>query len=167
MLSLTMKKSDINARLVRRDPNYCLVVEFENSVPPLVWHLDLEKMPSFTLSMRGSGEDWALGIVEHKSEFTPVAHFDNREEAADAYAAIQKTLMKRPYGHKFSFGRFVAFVIVALLAFIIGSGLYSKWQSYREESRASQIQSGDPAVQQPKTLRPGVPMSADDVLGGR
>lgn len=167
MLSLTMKKNDVNTRLVRRDPNYCLVVEFENSVPPMVWHLDLEKTPSFTLSLRGSGDDWALGIVEHKGEFTSIARFDSRDEASDAYAAVQKTIMKRPYRGGSKVGQWMLILLLMLVVYVIGSGFYEKWSENRQGGQMSQTQSGVSSVQQPQALRPGVPMSADDVLRGQ
>ncbi len=162
MLSLTMKKDEIKTRLVRREPNYCLVVDFENSVPPLVWHLDLEKTGTFTLSLRGSGDDWTLGIVESKGEFEVVARFDGREDAEDAFEAVQKALMGRPANRGGHPWRFFLILLIALATLFMASSLYSK-----REGVQTPLSGEAPPIAGPSVPRPGVPMSADDVLGGR
>lgn len=161
MLSLTMKNSGIDARLVRRDPNYCLVVDFENSVPPMVWHCDLERVSSFTLLVRGSGDDWALGLVEHKGEFVSVARFDSREDAEDAFESVQKALVHRPSGQNHVWLRWFAVLLIAAALFSGMSLLGSKTQDDTAKPSSAEMDV------QPEADQKGVPLSADEFLQGR
>lgn len=157
MISFGAKKSEVTAKLVRREPNYCLIVDFENSAPPVVWYLDLEKNPTFTLSLRGSGEDWALGITEHKADFVAVARFDNRDEAEDAFEAVQKALKRRPVCHNSSGWKWLLGIVIVVALLFVASSMFTK----KSESSPIASTNANNASVAPQY---GVPVSADDLL---
>jgi len=72
-----------------------LIVAFRMSQPRLVWRFDLEKNHSFSLALEGEEGTWELGVTSPKGEFYPVARFAAREDADQAFAAVQRALMTR------------------------------------------------------------------------
>lgn len=162
---LNSKKPDVTTKLVQREPGYCLLASFENSVPPVVWRHDLAKNPTFSLSLRGSGDDWTLGITEHtqhKADFVSIARFDNREEAEDAYAAVQKALFNKP----FRLGALVIpVVLLAVFLLVVYSFMTRNTDSNRGET-APVAPTSEISKPAPKKEF-GVPLSADEVLQGQ
>jgi hypothetical protein len=71
-----------------------LVVSFQKSTPPLIWKFDLEKNHSFTVALQGEDNDLQLGVNSARGEFTPIAHFSDRDSAEEAFMALQEILMK-------------------------------------------------------------------------
>ena len=72
-----------------------LVVAFRMSQPRLVWRFDLEKNHSFSLALEGEEGAWELGVNSPKGEFYPVARFAAREDADQAFAAVQRAMMRK------------------------------------------------------------------------
>ena len=155
MLSFTMKQTNVEAKLVMRAPGHCLVADFRDSMPPVVWQLDLTKGQNIAVALRGRDDDWSLGLVEPKGEFSTVARFDNREDAETAYTSVQKALMKGR-ACRSHFWRWVLLIIVVLVVILLATKaapflIHSASQGLPEATRSSASQLG-------------VPLPADEVL---
>jgi len=164
----TFKKSGIDARLFRRDPSYALVVDFQNSVPPAVWYCDLEKSASFSVVLRGSGDDWTLGLTTEKGDFTPIAHFDNREDAVDAFDAVHDNLMKRA---KKSYSRLWHGILVAVLVIALvlmaKTAVTALWPDVEQTPLTEGNNPATVTKPAPERTRTNVPLPADEVLLGQ
>ena len=156
MLAFTMKQTNVEAKVVKRAPGHCLVADFRDSAPPVVWQLDLAKSQNIAVALRGRDDDWSLGLIEPKGEFSTVARFDNREDAEDAYAVVQKALMKGRVCRGSSLWRW----ILAIAAIIVIVFLATKVASPLMHSE----QQGTPEVTKSSGSQLGVPLPADEVL---
>jgi hypothetical protein len=151
-----MKQANIETKLVKRAPGSCLVADFRESVPPVVWQLDLTKNPGVTVAVRGRDDDWTLGLVEPKGEFTVVARFDNRDDAEDAYAAVQKALIHGRLGSQHSFWHWILlFLIAVVVVMAVQLGVSALFGLSHDRAMDSTKSSGQQL---------GVPVPADDVL---
>jgi hypothetical protein len=145
-------KKPVEAKLVGNT----LVAVFRASDPGLIWKFDLERNHSFTLALQGEEGDLELGVTSPKGEFYPIARFGAQEDADEAFAAVQKILMRGKRGRLKTvfawFGGFIALAIVVLIA-----GHYINYGISNMKSAAG-ISSGS------ETLPEGVPLPADQVL---
>ena len=100
---LNIRQKSVQAKLVGNT----LVATFRKSNPNLIWNFDLERNHSFTLALQGEDGDFELGVTSPKGEFYPVARFASREDAEEAFSAVQKILMKHKPGRikGFCYGR--------------------------------------------------------------
>jgi len=176
-------KEPVEAKLV----GSTLVAAFHQSTPSLIWKFDLERNHSFTLALQGEEGDLELGVTSSKGEFYPVARFASREDADQAFTAVQKALMTRQYNWPKIIGSGVAALFGLFFFILIAESIASHLTSHNMQtavapsisvpmggSTASVIQPIQPASpgimptpiqQQPAaTIQNGVPMSADDVL---
>ena len=132
-----------------------LIASFGRAEPPLVWKFDLERNHSFTLALQGEEGDLELGVTSPKGEFYPIARFGAQEDADEAFAAVQKILMKGKRGRLKTFfvwfGGFIALAIVVLAASHYLGTRTSRMESVTGISGASQMPEG-------------VPLPADQVL---
>jgi hypothetical protein len=132
-----------------------LVAVFHTSDPSLIWKFDLERNHSFTLALQGEEGDLELGVTSPKGEFYPIARFGAQEDADEAFAAVQKILMKGKRGRLKTFfvwfGGFIALAIVVLAASHYLGTRTSRMESVTGISGASQMPEG-------------VPLPADQVL---
>jgi hypothetical protein len=159
MLFSCEKTSSVVARQVTRLPGSCLAITFRESVPLVLWQLELSKSSTAIVALRGKDDDWNLGLVESKGDFTVVAHFDNQDDAEAAFAAVQKAFMKgRPLGSS-TLWRWIAAILVIFGVIMIGgaltgssSGSKASLKTTAEQSRVST---------EPEK---GVPLVADDIL---
>lgn len=165
MISLFAKPSAVKAKIVTRNQSPCLAVTFANSSPPLFWQLDLEKLSTFTLTLREQDGEWDLGLALPQGTFTSVAHFDERDDAEKAYAAVSAALLcgGKPAHSLWRWG-IALIVLLALLSFA-GQSIKGGAESL---SRAVQNQNAMAEQylkqQGPKEIVPGVPVDADDVI---
>jgi len=74
-----------------------MVISFRHSNPSIIWKYDLERNHSFTLNLQGDDGDFELGITSPKGEFTSVARFASREDADEAFSAVQEILMEKKW----------------------------------------------------------------------
>ena len=144
---LTAKKS-VNAKLVGNT----LVAVFRASDPSLIWKFDLERNHSFTLALQGEEGDLELGVTSPKGEFYSVARFASREDAEEAFAAVQKVLMKKRWCRMkgwlaWAIGIAILILLIMFIGRIIGG------HSSVGSSAASQ-----------NNLPQGVPLPADQIL---
>src|ERR1700744_2252333 len=93
-----------------------LVVSFQKSTPPLIWKFDLKENHSFTVALQGEYNDLQLGVNSSRGEFTPIAHFNDRDAAEEAFMALQEILMKR---HRSIASMILAVLGVAFLVLIV------------------------------------------------
>lgn len=153
----------VKARLVSRRNTTCLVAAFEKSTPPMIWQMDLDKLSNFSLMLRETDGEWDLGLALPHGTFTPIAHFDERPDAEAAYAAIRRVLLCKP---------FTTHTRLSWVAFVLAFGLFYFWMSFLSPSPAPSENTDQQARKvldqaEPKdkpAFKPGVPMSADDVL---
>ena len=174
MLSFLDKKSPVKAKVVRWHTVPCLVVSFQESEPPMLWHLDLEKTPNVTLSLREKEGEWDFGYKPADGDFVSVYCFDDRDDAQQAYASIEKVLLRGM--PSFSFERFIKNILLLLFLVLVGVGVVSFLmpstsndanQEERAKAAAVVSQQQVPAVPDPLgggEMRNGVPVNADDVL---
>jgi len=185
MLSGLSGKASTKAKIVHWNQSPCLLARFSTSTPPMVWQLDLQKMTSYTITVVQKDGAWDLGYTVPQSDFTVIAHFDERHDADYAYDAIQKALLdsSQPVlsaGGCISGGgtvrrvivwALVVLVLVALGSFFVGGG--SKTRPTELDSKAFNSSadghegagSGGRVISAgPQKIQDGVPMSADDVL---
>ena len=72
-----------------------LVVAFQKSAPPLIWKFDLERNHSFTLALQDKDNEFAVRRqLTQAANFSRRALCSDREAAEEAFAAVQKALMK-------------------------------------------------------------------------
>ena len=134
-----------------------LTVGFYSAKSPLIWRFDLERNHSFTFSLQGDEGDWELGVTSLKGDFSSVAHFDEREDAEDALAVVEKTLSSK-WGGTALVLKAVAWVAVIAIVVFFSAGLFSFWVAPHPASTLIGKTTAPAAVQK------GVPLSADDVL---
>ncbi|MDD5586216.1 MAG: hypothetical protein PHY92_04575 [Alphaproteobacteria bacterium] len=158
MTPFAVKQANVEVKQVSRRSGNCLVANFRESIPPVVWQLDLNKNPNIVVSLRGRDDEWDLGLAEPKGGFTAVAHFDNRDDAEEAYATVKKALMKGRASHSYGPLRWALTIIMVLIAAaVIGAqiGLFSGDSSQGDASSGVSKSSGQQL---------GVPLPADEVL---
>jgi hypothetical protein len=160
-----MEKSDVRAKVV----GHSLVASFRTSNPPTVWCLDLEKNHSFALAIQKRVEDWELGVMSPKGEFTVVARFDDRREVDRALASVEKAMFANPYATGAKVWRISAMTAAILGVILCGAWVFAWMQSRMNpdgirQAMESRINArvGAAATPQPRT---GVPTDADAVLG--
>lgn len=91
MLSLISKRAPVKAKVIRWGQAPCLVASFQTCSPAIVWHLDLDKTPNVTLTLRETDGEWELGYMPAQGDFVSVVRFDDREDAEEAYACLEKS----------------------------------------------------------------------------
>ncbi len=114
-MSPFMKPSPVRVQVVRRNETPCLLASFNISVPPLLWQFDLEKMANHTITLREKEGEWDLGYLPPEGVFTSVAHFEDRGAAEQAYAAVQKAMLR---GEVSKFWTFVKWMVVILCGYL-------------------------------------------------
>jgi hypothetical protein len=128
-----------------------LVVSFQKSTPPLIWKFDLEKNHSFTVALQGEDNDLQLGVNSSRGEFTPIAHFSDRDSAEEAFMALQEILMKKQRG----LGTTVLAVLGGVFIIMIVVGAIGKIVT---STQNKDVSAG------PQQITPGVAVPADKVL---
>lgn len=165
MLSFFAKHKAAQAKIVRRNETTCLLAVLNSSSPPIIWQFDLAKMPNYTLTLREKDGEWDLGLLLPQGTFNVIAHFDERSDAEEAYAAIRRALICEANGsHRVR--RFLTLLIVFVLG-LLTAQLFMSTPLPSGAELAQKVLSNEAPEHQgagPKELRPGVPMSADDVL---
>lgn len=135
-----------------------LVASFEDSHPPTIWQIDLDKGHSFTITLQEQAGGWVLGQSLAKGEFTPAVHFQNHEAALAAYAVLQQAMMRSTF---FKLGWLVRplgiTVAIILLGYLLVTGI-----AFLLRDLDSNVSPSN-AVQAPE-FKHGVPQSADDIL---
>jgi hypothetical protein len=147
-----------------------LVASFASATPPLVWKFDLERNHSFTIALQGEAGDWELGITSPKGEFYPIAHFPAKEDAEDALDKVQKVLMKKKRTVfatvlRWAFGLgVIAFILFCLFGYFSVKSVSSLagLQNNMAAGMPGAVMPTAPSA--PAVFKPGVPLSADDVL---
>jgi len=135
-----------------------LVAVFRNSNPCLVWKFDLERNHSFTFALQGEEGDLELGVTSPKGEFYSVARFAAREDADEAFTAVQKVLMKRVgIGWLTGLLKWIAGVLLVLLIVVLLGG-------YLVKHTLNLLNSASSSVAAKHVIQNGVPMPADQVL---
>lgn len=153
-------RKNAQAKIVRRGTSPCLMAIFDASSPPMIWQFDLEKMANYSMTLREKDGEWDLGVALPQGTFTVVAHFDERGDAESAYAAVRQAMIK---GERSALHHGVR---NTLLAILVAFGLIYFWPlltSNNTPAPAPQEQQQQQS-EGPQEIRPGVPMSADDVL---
>lgn len=155
MIHLTEKKSVEAKRL-----DNSLVAAFHRATPPLIWRFDLERNHSFTLALQGDDGEWELGMTSPKGEFHPVAHFNSRDDAEEAFFRVEQVLAKTPLTTGDKILRVLA--VVAILSFVAFIAFYG----IRQKHTGQMISYEAPLlghIDSPK-IESGVPLTADEVL---
>lgn len=146
---LSGPKKSVQAKLV----GTTLVAAFRASNPSLIWKFDLERNHSFTLALQGEDGDFELGVTSAKGEFYAVARFASREDAEEAFVAVQRVLMKRKWG-------WVKCLLIGIVSVLCVALLIVLFDRYFSGHTLSVI----PASGTPGSLPQGVPLPADQVL---
>lgn len=164
---------NVTAKLVGHN----LVASFGTANPPLVWQFDLERNHSFTIALQGEGGDWELGITSPKGEFYPIAHFPSREDAEEALNKIQKILLKKKRSWFWSLMRWLLILLFIGLIWVVfgffktlspmlslGDVNLGAVQNLAPAQMMPAQQPVIPRTVAPADIKPGVPLSADDIL---
>ena len=156
------EKSDVTAKIV----DHTLVASFRTSNPPTVWRLDMEKNHSFTLSIQKRAEDWELGVMSPKGEFTVVARFDDRREVDQAFAAVETAMFRNPHSTGAKVWRISA-MVAAILAVIMAGIMVLTWLQLAFSPKIVPSGAEAPAARSSAAapVKNGVPVDADAVLG--
>ncbi len=158
------EKSEVTAGIVGNT----MVASFRSSNPPTVWRLDMEKNHSFTLSIQKRAEDWELGVMSPKGEFTVVARFDERSEVDQAFAAVETAMFRNPHSTGAKVWRISMMVAAILAVTMIGFIIYTMVQfalNPETTRRVSDARTTPPSAVAAPALKNGVPTDADAVLG--
>ena len=171
MLSLISKRAPVKAKVIRWGQAPCLVASFQTCSPAIVWHLDLDKTPNVTLTLRETDGEWELGYMPAQGDFVSVVRFDDREDAEEAYACLEKVLLRGC--SSFSFGAVLKNILLSLVLFVVAgfvisflfSGKTIKGPEQMPAPESSVIEDHSPLAQhEDGEIRTGVPVNADDVL---
>jgi hypothetical protein len=161
MKMLSMKKK---SQVIAKFSNQVLTVFFKTSEPPLLWHFNLEKNNSFSLSLHRQEGEWEFGVTSAGGTFQPVAHFDDYDTAEGALAAITYALMADKRGEVASASHVRAGVAALFVFALLLGGALLVGRNLPAPVKMTSVQT--PVVQ--STVAPpnqdGVPVSADDVL---
>ena len=75
-----------------------LVVGMHKADPVVLWRYDLKSNPGFGLSLTAHGNGWGISVIAANSAATqqegPIAVFPKKEDAEEAFRAIQSCLMR-------------------------------------------------------------------------
>lgn len=137
-----------------------LVASFSRATTPLVWTFDLDRNHSFTLSLRGEGENWELGVTSFKGEFDVVATFQHKEDAELAFQKIQKALMKRRRTWLGRIGRGLLYLVLTGIILVVAFIIFQKYAIEHAMMNLPML----PPVHPPAEMQDGIPLPADDVL---
>lgn len=158
MFSSIEKQTSISVKRLERSPGHCIVVDFHDSNPPVLWQLGLGGNQSVVVTLRGKDDDWAIGINGPKGEFLAVAKFDNWEDAEAAYMSVQKAMMKGRHFLHGSVGRWtVSFIIAVLVVLLLVFGFSQYLPQGKQEEKPVERSSAT-------EFKPGEPVLADEVL---
>ncbi|MDD3182967.1 MAG: hypothetical protein PHD48_09215, partial [Alphaproteobacteria bacterium] len=69
-------RAQVKAKIVCWNKVPCLIASFQNSTPPQVWQMDLEKLTNYNIKLVEKEEAWALGYTVSDGAFTVIASFD-------------------------------------------------------------------------------------------
>ena len=86
------RSPDVRARVVE----HSLVTSFRSSNPPTVWRMDLEKNHSFAVAIQKKEQDWELGVMSPKGDFTVVARFHERADVDAAMSEVESAMFSNP-----------------------------------------------------------------------
>jgi len=174
MFSFLVKRSPVTVKIVRRNQTPCLVASFDNSSPSVVWQFDLERAANATFSLREKEGEWDLVCMtgDHLAIACAPAHFDERGEAEAAFAVLRTHVLRntpvfRPMGAVAKTGLFLLLVLGLFVGF---SALSDKTGSVFDGKPGDVSLSGAGMQMAPSAftesgeVRPGVPLSADEVL---
>lgn len=130
------------------------IASFREASPSAAWHVDLTKNASLSLVVREEGAVWTLGTVEAGRTFTPIANFNHRDDAEEAFDVLRKAMAKcrcRPVYTKDWVKNLAA---VAVLVALVAGGL----------QLVSYVRAGGFSAQQQTVIKYGEPMDADSLL---
>lgn len=175
----TTPQQDVRAKVV----DHTLVATFRTSNPPTVWRMDLEKNHSFAVAIQKRANDWELGVMSPKGDFTVVARFDDRASVDQAMSEVEAAMFSNPNSTGIKVWR-VSAMTAAMVALIIVGYLMLMWLGPNNSpaivspvainaARAPVPVMAAPSVTTPaapaspalNTSRGGVPIDADSVLG--
>jgi hypothetical protein len=116
MLFPATSKQDVRARVV----DHTLVATFRTSNPPTVWRMDMEKNHSFAVAIQKRANDWELGVMSPKGDFTVVARFDDREAVDQAMTEVEAAMFSNPNSTGIKVWRVSAMTAAMVVLIIIG-----------------------------------------------
>ena len=146
-----------------------LVAVFDKANPPVVWRFDLQRNHSFAMRLKTESDGWDIGVSSPDTDFLPVAHFAQENDARQAFDAVQKTLSYKRFSKLWLGVKIVLAGIVLLFAMSAAwqgvSALYRHWMP---ATPMGVPMSADTVIVPPPAAKTapklGVPQSADDVL---
>lgn len=161
MLFTSENAQTVVVKQISRLPDRCLTVAFRESVPPVLWQLGLGQNQNTIVVLRQDGDLWSIGLAGDGDAFTIVARFDNRSDAEEAFAAVQKAFMQgRPF-FSYPVWRWVGVILVVLGMIIFGGIVFGP--SPAAAPKASLKAAAQQALSAGEPEK-GVPQVADDVL---
>lgn len=166
-----LSRSATKARIVRRNETSCLLVSFGASNPPLLWQYDLEKLSDHAMTLQEKNGEWDLGLSQPGGAFSPVAHFDERAPAEEAYARVSRALVcEAASSPRRGVGKKVLIAVGLILLALFVTDLFSTEPAQPRGEAVSSASNGQPSPQTQinpparQEIQTGVPMNADDVL---
>jgi hypothetical protein len=118
---IPQSNQDVRAKVVE----HTLVATFRTSNPPTVWRMDLEKNHSFAVAIQKNVNDWELGVVSPKGEFTIVARFHERAAVDAAMAEVEAAMFSNPNSTGIKVWRLSAMTAAMVSLIIVGYLLVS------------------------------------------
>ena len=144
-----------------------LTAAFHRANPPLIWRFDLERNHSFSLALQGEEGEWELGLTSPKGDFHPIARFTLREEAEEAFIALER-LRAKGGGNGLSglswgtiLWRILATLVIVVLLGLVLVGINIGRHFFGVMSAASHTPA---SLSAPTEMRPGIPVPADQFL---
>jgi hypothetical protein len=116
-------KPEVRAKVV----DHTLVATFRTSNPPIVWRMDLEKNHSFAVAIQKRDEDWELGVMSPKGDFTVVARFDDRAAVDQAMSEVEAAMFSNPNSTGIKVWRVSAMTAAMVGIIIIGYTLLTSF----------------------------------------
>lgn len=148
------RSPDVRARVVE----HSLVASFRSSNPPTVWRMDLEKNHSFAVAIQKKEQDWELGVMSPKGDFTVVARFHERADVDAAMSEVESAMFSNPNSTGIKVWRLSAMTAAMVLLIILGYALLVNLVPDYDRSLV-QRHSAAPV------MRSNVPQDADAILG--
>lgn len=167
MIVLALKPRKTPTRIVRYGTSsHGLLVAFDAATPPVVWQTDLAKSAPFSFQLRGTEAGSDLVLVSDGNPRT-LAHFTTREAAEESLQAVRTALFRQPregsgWIRLAGTSLLIAAVLLVVLALLAQAGK-ARMERMGIMGATEETASSGPGTG-PREVKPGVPVSADEVL---
>lgn len=168
MLFCSDKQTRTAAKLIERQSGHCIVASFVESSSPVICQIGLGGGQDIIISLREDNEIWTIGTIDKSGAFKAIAKFDNVKDAEDAYASLQKAVLKGKSFLQTNIGRWLASILIAFILLLLVDSVFNIVAEVKSVGSSKIQQTEQTTTSSDQMASPeqkvGVPIPADEVL---